>query len=109
MLDLFELQLNCLSPLSLSEWIISTSPCTGRNVKLTPKFTDDEDDDAGVTKACDKAGIFEHQFEIRASAADQWVAGQGPWGICSSAKRLRPSWGQIVKSSAAVNGVPVGP
>ncbi len=77
-------------------WIISTSSCTGRYFKFTLKFTDDEDDDAGVTKAGDKAGLLEDPLE---------VAGEGPLGHALERKTNAGELG-TEREVAAVKGVP---
>ena len=82
--------------LSLPEWIISTSSCTGRYFKFTPKFTDDEDDDVGVTNAVDKAGLLEDPLE---------VAGEGPLGHALERKTNAGELG-TEREVAAVKGVP---
>ena len=82
--------------LFLSLWIISTSSCTGRYFKFTRKFTDDEDDDAGVTNAGDKAGLLVDP-----------VAGEGPLGHALERKTNAGELG-TERKVAAVKGVPGG-
>ena len=67
-----------------------------RYFKFTRKFTDDEDDDAGVTNAGDKAGLLVDS-----------VAGEGPLGHALERKTNAGELG-TEREVAAVKGVPGG-